>query len=60
RKIKILVSVGQIILGLPEQLMLDMLSKGTRREQWRFGLRDSLREWLKDDLILRWLTENCP
>lgn len=47
-------------MGLPEQFVLNMLLKGTGREQWWLSLRNSLRKRLEDDFLLRWLTENSP
>lgn len=48
------------LLGLPEQLVLDVLRKGARRVQRRLGLRHRLRERLQDDLLLGRLAESRP
>lgn len=48
------------LLVLPEQLVFNMLSKCARRVLCWLCFCDKLRQWLKDDFLLWWLTENCP
>ncbi|PON64064.1 hypothetical protein TorRG33x02_274150, partial [Trema orientale] len=44
--------IGVKLLSLPEQLVLNMLSKSTWREERWLRLRDDFRQRLEDDLFL--------
>ena len=47
-------------MGLPEELVVNMLGKGARREERWLSLRHRLRQRLQNDLLLGRLAEHRP